>query len=106
MNTSETELPKLESERFEFTESLGAGVDVGLFSETVVSTFGVKFHGYPVVSCVMRWLFIASATYIFHIVFFSCRTFIGQADSLPRATKKKSVNLLKRDAAFHLRVLR
>jgi hypothetical protein len=74
VNASETELPKLESERFEFTESLGAGVDVGLFSETVVSTFGVKFHGYPVVSCVMRWLFIASATYIFHTVFYSCHT--------------------------------
>jgi hypothetical protein len=54
VNASETELPKFESERFEFTESLGAGVDVGLFSETVVSIFGVKFHGYPVVSCVMR----------------------------------------------------
>jgi len=74
VNPTEAKLTELESERFEFTESLGAGVDVGLFSETVVSTFGVKFHGYPVVSCVMRWLFIASATYSFHIVFCSCRT--------------------------------
>jgi len=74
MNTGEAELTELKPKRFEFTESLGAGVDVGLFSETVVSTFGVKFHGDPVVSCVMRWLFIASATYIFHIFFVSCRT--------------------------------
>ena len=88
VNASETELPKLESERFEFTESLCAGVYVGLFSETVESTFGVKFHGHPVVSCVMHWLFIASATYITHLNFFSCRVLEGAGECLPHATKK------------------
>jgi hypothetical protein len=65
VNACETELPKLESERFEFTESLGAGVDVGLFSETVASALGVKFHGYPVVPCVMRQLFIITTPLCF-----------------------------------------
>jgi len=88
MNAGEAKLPKLESERFEFTESLNAGVYVGLFPETVESTFSVKFHGYPVVSCVMRWLFIASATYIIHLNFFSCRAFRGQANAC--RTRQKS----------------
>jgi hypothetical protein len=74
VNPSEAELPKLKSERFEFTESLNAGVDMRLLSETVVSALGVKFHSNPIVSCVMRWLFIVSAIYIFHIFFSSCRT--------------------------------
>jgi len=106
VNFSKTELAELESEWFEFTKPFSAGVDVGLFSETVVSTFGVELHGYPVVSCVMRWLFIASATYIFHSFCFSCRAFIGHTLSgVPHATKRR-YGLIgeKRDAAFHLRV--
>ena len=77
MNSSKTKLAELESKPFKFTKSLGAGIDVGLFAETVVPAFGVKLHRDPVVACVMRWLFIASATYIFHIMNFSCRTFKG-----------------------------
>jgi hypothetical protein len=91
VNASETKLPKLESERFEFTESLGAGVDVGLFSETVVSAFGVKFHGYPVVSCVMCWLFKASATYVFHIFFSSCRTIYRAGWTACRVRQKEDM---------------
>jgi len=87
MNTSESELPKLESESFEFTESLSAGINVGLFSKTVVSVLGVEFHGDPVVSCVMRWLFKASAIYIFHIVFFLLSHPLRAGECLPRATK-------------------
>jgi hypothetical protein len=66
VNRSKTKLTELEPKPFEFAKSLSAGIDVGLFSETVVPAFGVKLHGYPVVSCVMRWLFIATATYILH----------------------------------------
>ncbi len=54
VNACKTEFTELESEWFQFTESLGASVDVGLFSETVVSAFGVKFHGDSVFPCVMR----------------------------------------------------
>jgi hypothetical protein len=54
VNASEAKLTELEPERFEFTKSFNAAVDVGLFSETVVSTLGVKLHRDPIVSCVMR----------------------------------------------------
>jgi len=97
VNASETELPKLKSKRFEFTESLGAGVDVGLFSETVVSALGVKFHGYPVVPCVMRQLFIITTTYVFHIFYCSCRTNQRAGECLPRATKRDMVHLEKKE---------
>ncbi len=100
MNSSKTKLAELESKWFEFTKPFGAGVDVRLFPETIVSILGVEFHGYPVVSCVMRWLFIASATYIFHIMNFSCRTFIGQAYCLSRATKKRYVLTGKKRCGF------
>jgi hypothetical protein len=91
MNTPESELTKLEPESFEFTESLGAGVDVGLFSEIVVSALRVKFHGDPVVSCVMRWLFKASAIYSFHIVFCSCRTIYRAGWTACRVRQKEKV---------------
>jgi hypothetical protein len=107
MNTPESELTKLEPESFEFTESLGAGVDVGLFSETVVSALGVKFHGDPVVSCVMRWFFIASAIFYFHSNEFLLSHLYRAGECLPRATKRRySLTGEKRDAAFLLRVLR
>jgi hypothetical protein len=47
-------------------ERSDAGIDVALFSEVSVSVMSGKHHGDPVVSCVMHWLFIASATYIIH----------------------------------------
>ena len=81
VNACKTEFTELESERFQFTESLGASVDVGLFSETVESTLGVKFHGDPVVPCVMRWLFMATAVYIFHTKFSPVAPSIGQANA-------------------------
>ena len=54
MNSREPELSKLKTKSFEFTESLNARVDVGLFSKTIVPAFGVKLHRDPVVPCVMR----------------------------------------------------
>src|SRR4030043_1086597 len=90
MNTCKTKLPEFKPKPFEFTKSLSTSIDVGLFSEAIVSAFGVKLHCDPVVPCVIRWLFIVSATYIFHRIFFSCRTFIGHTLSgVPRATKKR-----------------
>ena len=89
MNASEAKLTELEPERFEFTESFNAAVDVGLLSETVVSTLGAKLNRNPVVACVMRQLFIASNTYIFHIFLSSCRTNQRAGECLSRATKKE-----------------
>jgi len=81
VNPCKTEYTELESKWFKFTKSFNAGVDMGLFSETVVSAFGVKFHGDPVVSCVMRWLFMATAVYIFHTKFSPVAPSIGQANA-------------------------
>jgi len=85
-----TKFAELKPKTFQVMERLDTGINVALFSEVAVSVVCGKHHGYPVVSCVMRWLFIASAIYIFHIFYVSCRTFIGQILSgLPRATKKE-----------------
>ena len=65
----ETEFTKLETKAFQIMERLNAGVDVALFSEVPVSVVRGKHHGDPVVSCVSRWLFIATAIYIFHTIF-------------------------------------
>jgi hypothetical protein len=46
-----------------------------------------KHHCHPVVSCVSRWLFIATAMYIFHTKFSPVAPSIGQAKCLPRAIK-------------------
>jgi len=91
VNASEAELTKLKSERFECTESLNAGVDMRLLSETVVSTPGVKFQRDLIVLYVMRWFFIVSTTYIFHIFFVSDRTFRGQANACRMRQKEDMV---------------
>ena len=63
----EAEFAELKAKAFQVMERLDTGVDVALFSEVAVSVVCRNHHGYPVVSCVMRQLFIASANYIFHI---------------------------------------
>jgi hypothetical protein len=61
-----------------------------LFFKTVVVAFGFKHHRDPIISCVMRWLFMASAIYILHIFLSSCRAFIGHTQGgVPRATKNR-----------------
>jgi hypothetical protein len=70
---------------------LDAGVDIDLFSKAIISVVGDKHHSHPVISGVTRNLFRVTTTYNFHIVEFSCRTFIGQTNGLPRATKKEYV---------------
>jgi len=104
MVLSEAEFTELKTKTFQVPKRLSAGVDVALFSKISVSIMGGKHHNHPVVSCVSRWLFIATAIYIFHTKFSPVAPSIGQAKCLPRATKEKSVDLLKRDATFHLRV--
>jgi hypothetical protein len=58
---------------------LDTDVDVDLLSKTVVSVVGDEHHGHPVIASIIRNLFRATANYIFHTEFFSCRTFKGQA---------------------------
>jgi hypothetical protein len=78
VTSAKAEVAEFKPEVFEFPERLGAGVDMRLLLEAVVVAFGFEHHGDPVVSCVMRWLFMASAIYILH-GFVSCRAFVGRA---------------------------
>jgi len=68
VTSAKTEVAEFKPEAIKIPERLGAGVDMRLFFKTVVVAFGLKHHGDPVVSCVSRWLFIASAVFSFHIV--------------------------------------
>jgi len=104
---SEAEFAELKTKTFQIPKRLNAGIYVSLFSKISVSIMGGKHHCHPVVSCVSRWLFIATAIYIFHTKFSPVAPSRGQAKCLPRATKNK-YGLIgeKRDATFHLRVLR
>ena len=102
---SEAEFAELKAKAFKVPERLDTGVDVGLFSETVVSALGVKFHGYPVVSCVMRWLFIVTTTYVFYIFYCCWRINQRVGEYMSHVTKKRYGYLEKKgDATFHLRV--
>ena len=102
----EAEFAELKTKAFQVPERLSAGVDVALFSEVPVSVVRGKHHGDPVVSCVSRWLFIATAIYIFHAKFSPVAPIKGQANACRVRQKEKSVDLLKGEATFHLRVLR
>ena len=68
MTSAKTEVAEFKPEAFKIPERLSAGIDMRLFFKTVVVAFSLKHHGDPVVSCVSRWLFIASAVFNFHIV--------------------------------------
>ena len=85
---SEAEFDELKTKTFQVSKRLNAGVYVALFSKISVSIMGEKHHRHPVVSCVSRWLFIATAIYIFHTTFSPIAPSIEQAKCLPRATKK------------------
>ena len=89
MVPGESEVAELKPEAFQIVERLSAGVNMILFSETFISFLGDKHHCHPVIAGVTRNLFRAIAIYNFHIVCFSCRTFIGHTLSgVPRATEK------------------
>jgi len=65
----EAEVIELESESFQVKERSNAGVDVNLFSKTVISVVGDKHYRYPVIAGLTRNLFRAAANYIYHIIF-------------------------------------
>jgi len=86
VTSPKAEVAEFKPESFEIPERLGAGVNLRLFFKTIVVAFGLEHHGHPVVSCVMRWLFMATAIYILH-GFVSCRASVGQANAC-RARQK------------------
>ncbi len=81
MVEGKTEFPKLKTESFQVIERLEKDVDIDLFSKTVIPVVGDEHHGHPVITGVTRNLFRATANYIYHTHFFSCRTFRGQANA-------------------------
>jgi len=102
---SETKITKLETETFQMTERLDAGINIDLFSKTIIPVVGDKHHSHPVISGVTRNLFRATATYkIIHSVFVPVAPFIGHTLSgVPRATKNRYILIgEKMDATFHL----
>jgi len=79
--SAKTKVAEFKPDSFIVPERLNTLVDMRLFFETVVVAFRFKHHGHPIVSCVNRWLFMATANYINHSVFFSCRTVKEQANA-------------------------
>jgi hypothetical protein len=100
----EAEITELKTKSFQVPECLDADVDINLFSKTIVSVVSDEHHGHPVIAGVIRNLFRATANYIFHNNFFSCRTFRGQANACRVRQKRYYLAGEKRDATFHLRV--
>jgi hypothetical protein len=71
--------PNSNPEALQVMERPNAGVDIDLFSKTVISVVGFKHHGHPVIAGVTRNLFRATAHYIHYTIFFSFRVREGQA---------------------------
>jgi len=91
MVQGKAEVAELKPEAFEFMERLDADVDVDLFSKTIISVMGDKHHGHPVIAGVTRNLFRATAIYIYHTNFFSCRVLEGQANACRTRQKRDMV---------------
>jgi len=100
-----TEFPKLKTESLQVVECLEEDVDIDLFSKTVIPVVGDEYNGHPVIAGVTHNLFRATANYIYHRSFFSCRTFRGQANTCRVGQKQILTCLEKKDATFHLRVI-
>jgi hypothetical protein len=62
-------------------ERLDAGVDIDLFSETVISVVGDEHHRHPVITGVTRNLFRATATYNSHEFFSPVASVKGQVNA-------------------------
>ena len=104
MVQSKTEITELEPEAFEVMECLDAGVNIDLFSETVVSVVGDKHHRHPVIAGVTRNFFRATAIYTTHEFFSPVASLKGQVNTCHTRQKDNSLSGEKRDATFHLRV--
>jgi hypothetical protein len=85
-------------------ERLDAGVDVDLFSKTVISIMSDEHHRYPIVAGITRNLFRAIATYNIHEFFSPVASLKGQVNTCRTRQNDNSLSGEKRDATFHLRV--
>ena len=107
MIQSKTKITELKPKTFQVMARLDTGVDIDLFSKTVISVVGNKHHGHQVITGVTLTLFRDTATYKIHNFLFSCRVLKEVGECLLRATKNR-YGLMgeKRDATCHLRVFR
>ena len=88
MINDKTKVAELETKSFQVMERLYSGVDVDLFSKTIISVVSNKHHRHPVIAGVARNLFKTTAIYTTHELFFSCRVSKGAGKYLPHATKR------------------
>jgi hypothetical protein len=103
VTSAKAEVAEFKPESFKIPERFNTRVDMRLFFETVVVAFGFKHHSHPIVSCVNRWLFMATAHYTYHIIFCSCRTFRGQANACRVRQKRDMLCLEKKEMRFFIR---
>jgi hypothetical protein len=85
---------------------LDADVNVDLLSKTVISVVSDEHHSHPVIAGVARNLFRATAIYNIHEFFSPVASVKGQAIACRTRQKSNDLSGEKRDATFHLRVLR
>jgi hypothetical protein len=81
MIEGKAEVAKFESKAFKIMERLDADSNVDLLSKTIISVASDKHHRHPVITGVTRNLFRATANYIDHTFFFSCRVREEQANA-------------------------
>jgi len=91
----EAEITELKTKSLQVMECLDTDVDVDLLSKTIESVVGDKHHGHPVIASITRNLFRATANYIYHTNFFSCRAFVGQANAC-RVRQKTDMRCLEK----------
>jgi hypothetical protein len=106
MIQSKTEVAELKPEAFEFMKRLDADVNVDLLSKTVISVVSDEHHRHPVIAGVTRNLFRATAIYNIHEFFSPVASVKGQVNACRTRQKSNGLSGEKRDATFHLRVLR
>ena len=88
-----SEITEFKPEAFEFMERLDAGVDIDLFSKTIISVVGDEHHGHPVISGVTRNLFRAYAIYIYQKISLVL-SHLSWAARMPAACDKKEYGLI------------
>jgi hypothetical protein len=102
----EAEVAELKPKAFKVMKRLDADVNVDLLSKTVISVVSDEHHRHPVITGVTRNLFRATAIYNIHEFFSPVASVKGQVNTYRTRQKSNDLSGEKRDATFHLRVLR
>jgi hypothetical protein len=84
-----TKVAELKPKPFQIMERLDAGVDVDLFSKTIISVVSDEHHRHPVIAGVTRNLFRATAIYKIHIFYLPVAPL--KSRQMPAACDKKHI---------------